>query len=74
MFQLRVRLAIVATGVLVLILLARLAFLQDRQPRLLHNAVARESLKDRTHRTPRGLIFSRKGITFAENRPSFSLT
>ena len=74
MFQLRVRLAIVATGVLVLILLARLAFLQIVNHDYFTTLSHENRLKIVPIAPPRGLIFSRKGITLAENRPSFSLT
>ena len=74
MFQLRVRVSIVAIGVLVLVLLARLAFLQIVNHDYFTTLSHENRLKIVPIAPPRGLIFSRKGIALAENRPSFSLT
>ncbi len=74
MFQHRVGLATAGMGILILILLARLAYLQI----LSHEYFTTLSLENRLKIVPivppRGLIFSRNGQTLAENRPSFSLT
>ena len=74
MFQHRVRLAIVGIAVLVLVLLARLAYLQILNHEYFTTLSHENRLKIVPIVPPRGLIFSRNGVALAENRPSFSLT
>ncbi len=74
MFEGRAVFAVVCMGLAVLVIIARLAWLQiinhDHFTTLSHE----NRLKILPLPPPRGLIYSRDGVLLAENRPSFSLT
>ena len=70
----RVLLAGLVMGLLVLVVLARLFFLQVVNHAHFTTLSHDNRLKILPLRPPRGLIFSHDGTLLAENRPSFSLT
>jgi penicillin-binding protein 2 len=74
MFQHRVQWALGFMGVLLFVLIGRLAYLQILNHEHFTTLSHENRLKIVPIAPPRGSIFSREGTALAENRPSFSLT
>ena len=74
LFRSRLRIVKIGIGILFIVLLARMAYLQLWQHQRYHALAAQNQIRLIPIPAPRGLIFDRDGTLLADNRTSFQLS